>query len=90
MKNTKNLLVGAMIAMIAMTSFTYANANNTSLHTVDEKTKVSVVNSVLPVSLPVLETPAPVVVKITNDTNKQTAAQKAAIVGLNLKSQSAK
>ncbi|TDE15388.1 hypothetical protein [Dyadobacter psychrotolerans] len=87
MKNTKNMLVGAMIAM---TIATYANANNTSLHTIEEKTKVSVVNSVLPVSLPVLETPAPVAVKITNDTNKHNAVQKAAIVGLQLKSQSAK
>jgi len=93
MKNAKNVIVGAMMAM---TIATYANANtlnNTSVHisaTVEEKAKVISVYKVLPVSLPVLETPAPQVAKISNDTNKQSAHQKAAIVGLELKSTSTK
>ena len=93
MKNAKNVIVGAMMAM---TIATYANANTlnkTSVHilaSVEEKGKVSGVNKVLPVSLPVLETPAPHVAKNSTDTNKQNANQKAAIVGLQLKSNTTK
>ena len=93
MKNAKNVIVGAMMAM---TIATYANANTlnkTSVHilaSVEEKGKVSGVNKVLPVSLPVLETPAPNAAKVSTDTNKQNANQKAAIVGLQLKSNTTK
>ncbi|WP_353720564.1 hypothetical protein [Dyadobacter sp. 676] len=54
MKNAKNMLA---IALVALTSAAYANVNST--YTVEEKIKVAVVNSALPVSAPVLETPAP-------------------------------
>ena len=57
---------------------------------VEEKVKVSLASKVLPASLPVLESPAPVAVKIVNDTNKHSAQQKAAIVGLSLKSNTTK
>lgn len=94
MKNAKNVIVGAMMAM---TIATYANANTlnkTSVHilaSVEEKVKVSsVMNKVLPVTLPVLETPAPNAAKVSTDINKQSANQKAAIVGLQLKSNTTK
>lgn len=81
MKNAKNLLA---IALIALTSAAYANNNST--YTVEEKTKVAVVNNTLPASAPVLDSPAPQKVKNLPDTNNHSAAQKAAIVGLQLKS----
>jgi hypothetical protein len=81
MKNAKNLLA---VALIALTSAAYANNNST--YTVEEKIKVAVVNNTLPVSAPVLDSPAPQKVKNTTDTNNHSAAQKAAIVGLQLKS----
>lgn len=93
MKNAKNVIVAAIMVM---TIATYANANTlnrTSLHilaSVEEKVKVSDVNKVLPVSLPVLESPAPNAVKKGNDINKPSAQQKAAIVELKLKSVSTK
>lgn len=86
MKNAKTMIASAMMVM---TIATYANANNTS-YTIEEKTKVAVLNSTLPVSLPVLDSPAPQKEKLTVDTNKHTANQKAAIVGLQLKGTSAK
>ncbi|MCF0041758.1 hypothetical protein [Dyadobacter fanqingshengii] len=82
MKNTKNLLVAALMAM---TFATYANANN-SAYTVEEKLKVTGLSKVLPASLPVLESPAPQKAKNSVDTNNHSATQKAAIVGLQLKS----
>ena len=93
MKNAKNVIVAAMMAM---TIATYANANavnKTSVHivaSVEEKVKVISANKALPASIPALESPAPVVVKNVNDTNKHNPLQKAAIVGLQLKSNSAK
>lgn len=81
MKNAKNLLA---VALIALTSAAYANNNST--YTVEEKTKVALVNNTLPASAPVLDSPAPQKVKNTPDTNNHSAAQKAAIVGLQLKS----
>lgn len=80
MKNAKNLLA---VALVAITSAAYADNNST--YTVEEKTKVAVVNNTLPATAPVLESPAPQKVKNTPDTN-YSAAQKAAIVGLQLKS----
>ncbi|MCE7038776.1 hypothetical protein [Dyadobacter sp. CY312] len=87
MKNAKNMIAAAMMVL---TIATYANANTTINTSVEEKGKVSVLTNTLPATLPVLETPAPQVVKSSNDTNKQNAVQKAAIVELQLKSQSAK
>ncbi|GGM87748.1 hypothetical protein GCM10010967_20420 [Dyadobacter beijingensis] len=81
MKNAKNLLA---LALVAVTSAAYANVNST--YTVEEKIKVAVVTNALPVSAPVLETPAPQKEKLATDTNKHSAAQKAAIVDLQLKS----
>ncbi|MCF2488897.1 hypothetical protein [Dyadobacter sp. CY347] len=81
MKNTRNMLVAALMAM---TFATYANANNTA-YTVEEKVKVTGLKS-LPASLPVLESPAPQKAKNSVDTNNHSASQKAAIVGLQLKS----
>jgi hypothetical protein len=89
MKNTKTILVGAMMAMTIAVSTNANNVNAGQLYSAtsaDEKIKVTGANNVLPASLPVLETPAPQSVKITNDTNKHSAEQKAAIVGLQLKS----
>ncbi|MCE6987743.1 hypothetical protein [Dyadobacter sp. CY323] len=86
MKNAKTMIA---TAMMAMTIATYASANN-STYTSEEKVRISVINKSLPAALPVLESPAPQVVRNTVDTNKHTAAQKAAIVGLQLKSISAK
>ena len=86
MKNAKNMLV---VAMMALTTAAYANVNNAT-YTSEEKVKVAVLNNALPAALPVLETPAPQNAKTTNDTNKHSATQKAAIVGLQLKSNSAK
>ncbi|WAC13722.1 hypothetical protein [Dyadobacter pollutisoli] len=86
MKNAKNMLV---VALMAITSAAYANTNN-STYKVEEKVKVAVLNNALPAALPVLETPAPQNAKATNDTNKHSATQKAAIVGLQLKSNTTK
>jgi hypothetical protein len=82
MKNTKNLFVAALMAM---TLTTYANANTTA-YTVEEKVKVSGLNKALPASLPALDSPAPQKAKNSVDTNNHSATQKAAIVGLQLKS----
>ncbi|MDQ6476838.1 hypothetical protein [Dyadobacter sp. LHD-138] len=80
MKNTINILAGAMIAM---TISTYATANT------EEKVIVSSVNNSLPVSVKPLETPAPQKVTVTKAQN-YTAPQKASIVELKLKSDSNK
>lgn len=82
MKNTRNMLVAALMAM---TIATYANANN-SAYTLEEKVKVTGLSKALPASLPVLESPAPQKAKNSVDTNNHSATQKAAIVGLQLKS----
>jgi len=88
MKNTKNLIAAAMMAM---TIATYANANNSVNNiSVEDKTTVTGVNKVLPANIPTLESPAPQIVKVSADNNKQSAAQKATIVGLKLKSVSSK
>ncbi|KAA0993690.1 hypothetical protein [Dyadobacter aurulentus] len=86
MKNAKTMIA---TAMMVLTIATYAGANNTT-YTIEEKTTVAVLNKALPVSLPVLDSPAPQKDKLTVDTNKHSADQKAAIVGLQLKSNSAK
>ena len=82
MKNTKNIFAAALMAL---TFVTYANANTTA-YTVEEKVKVSGLSKALPTSLPVLESPAPQKAKNSIDTNNHSASQKAAIVGLQLKS----
>ena len=93
MKNAKNVIVGALMVM---TIATYANANTlntTSVHifaSAEEKIKTSSANSVLPASLPVLDSPAPLAEKNVTDANKYNAEQKAALVELKLKSNSAK
>ena len=90
MKNAKNLIVAAMMVL---TIATYANANNLNNNIsarLEEKVKVAGVKNVLPAALPVLETPAPHAVKNVTDTNKLSAEQRAAIVELQLKSNSAK
>lgn len=93
MKNAKNVIVGVLMMM---TVASYANANSMNgtsaniLASTEDKVKVSGVNRILPATLPVLESPAPVVVKNERDTNKYSAEQKAAIVELRLKSQSAR
>jgi len=86
MKNTKNLLV---VAMMAITFTTFANASN-SVYTNEEKVKVTALNNSLPASLPVLDSPAPLKAHNSVDTNKHSATQKAAIVGLSLKSNTTK
>ena len=86
MKNAKSMIVAAMMAM---TIATYANAEN-STYKFEEKARVTLLSSALPASLPVLDSPAPQAAKSTVDTNKHTAAQKAAIVGLQLKSNTTK
>lgn len=80
MKNTMNILAGAMIAM---TISTYATANT------EDKAIVSSINKSLPVSVTVLETPAPEKATVTK-TQNYTAPQKASIVELKLKSDSKK
>lgn len=82
MKNAKNMLVAALVAL---TSAAYANVDN-STYTVEEKVKVALVSNTLPASAPALDSPAPQNVKNTTDTNTHNAAQKAAIVGLQFKS----
>jgi hypothetical protein len=82
MKNTKNIFAAALMAM---TVVTFANANNN-----DEKIKSFGVVNTLPANVPVLDTPAPQPEKNTIEINKHNATQKATIVGLQLKSQSAK
>lgn len=80
MKNTMNILAGAMIAM---TISTYATANT------EEKAMVSSVNKSLPVLVTVMETPAPQKATVSK-TQQYTAPQKASIVELKLKSDSKK
>jgi hypothetical protein len=80
MKNTMNILAGAMIAM---TISTYAIANT------EEKAMVSSVNKSLPVLVTVMETPAPQKATVSK-TQQYTAPQKASIVELKLKSDSKK
>ncbi|GGB86343.1 hypothetical protein [Dyadobacter sediminis] len=88
MKNTKSMIAAAMMAM---TIATYASARN-SVNTIalEDKATVYGANKALPASIPALESPAPQAVKVNADNNKQSAAQKATIVGLQLKSISAK
>lgn len=93
MKNAKNIIVGAMIAMTISTYTNASNSNNASAHilaSAEEKGKVLSAGKFLPASLPVLESPAPQIVKNSTDTNKHNANQKAAIVGLQLKSNTTK
>jgi hypothetical protein len=87
MKNTKTMIAAAMMAM---TITTFASANN-SVNTisVEDKATVSILNKALPASIPTLETPAPAA-KVKAESNNQSATQKATIVGLKLKSISAK
>ena len=82
MKNTINILAGAMIAM---TIFTTANANSNT----EDKAIVSSANKSLPVSVTVLETPAPQKEAVAK-TQNYSAPQKANIVELKLKSDSKK
>lgn len=82
MKNTKNILA---VAMIAMTISTYANANN---FVKEDKAATTVVKS-LPESAPAVETPAPQK-SVVAPTQQYSAPQKASIVELKLKSDSNK
>lgn len=85
MKNTKNILVAAMIAM---TITTYANATS-NIVVNEDKATVSAIGKSLPESVPAIETPAPQ--KATVSVNqKYSAPQKANIVELKLKSDSSK
>jgi hypothetical protein len=85
MKNTKNILAAAMIAM---TITTYANA--TSNNAVNEdKATVSAIGKALPETVPALETPAPQKANVTRNAS-YSAPQKANIVELKLKSDSGK
>jgi hypothetical protein len=86
MKNAKTMIAAAMMVMSIAT---YANANN-STYTFEEKGRLAILDKALPASVPVLDSPAPQKEKLTVDTNNHNAAQKAAIVGLQLKSNSAK
>jgi hypothetical protein len=86
MKNTKTMIVAALMGLTIAAS---ANANNLT-YNAEEKGRVVILNKALPASLPVLESPAPLKEKLNVDTNKHTAAQKAAIVGLQLKSTATK
>lgn len=86
MKNAKNIIA---VVLMAMTIATYANATNIN-STVDEKAKASVTVYTLPATPEFIESPAPQAEKKSISTNKQNAVQKAAIVGLQLKSQSTK
>jgi len=85
MKNTKNILVAAMIAM---TITTYANATSTIVMNEDKAT-VSAIGKSLPESVPAMETPAPQKANVAQNKN-YTAPQKANIVELKLKSDSKK
>ena len=76
MKNANKMIAVALIAMAIATS---ANASN------EEKSKVTLINKILPASLPALEGPAPQRVTLSAESTK-TAIQKANIVELKLKS----
>ena len=82
MKNTKTMIVTALIGLSIAAS---ANANSFT-YNVEEKGRVAILDKALPASLPALESPAPQKERLSVDTNNHTAAQKAAIVGLQLKS----
>jgi hypothetical protein len=85
MKNTKNILAAAMIAM---TITTYANATS-NIVVNEDKAIVSAIGKSLPESVPAMETPAPQKVNAAQNKN-YTAPQKANIVELKLKSDSKK
>lgn len=85
MKNTKNILAAAMIAM---TITSYANATS-NIVVNEDKATVATIGKALPESGPALETPAPQKATVSKNDN-YTAPQKANIVELKLKSDSKK
>ncbi|MCF0055999.1 hypothetical protein [Dyadobacter sp. CY356] len=75
----KNANIMIALILLALTIATSAIASN------EEKSKVTLINKVLPASLPVLDSPAPQRVSLSAESTK-TAIQKANIVELKLKS----
>ena len=72
----KNSISTFICAMALSTSFVFANNA--------EDKSTAVVKNALPVSVPVIETPAPQRVKTAAEYNKYTPEQKAAIVELKI------
>jgi hypothetical protein len=75
----KNANIMIALILLALTIATSAIAAN------EEKSKVTLINKVLPASLPILDGPAPQRVNLSAESTK-TAIQKANIVELKLKS----
>ncbi len=85
MKNAKSILVGTMMVLSISTYADAIKSSNNALHiSVEEKRSVAVLNKVLPVSIPVIETAAPQKAPVAA-AKQLTPEQKAAIVGLELK-----
>jgi hypothetical protein len=85
MKNAKSVLIGAMVAMSISTYADAINVNNNASHiSVEEKKSLSILNNVLPVSMPAIETTAPQKVSVPA-VKQPTPEQKAASVELELK-----
>lgn len=76
MKNANKMIA---LALLALTIATSAIASN------EEKSKVTLINKILPAALPILDGPAPQRVNLSAESSK-TAIQKASIVELKLKS----
>ena len=77
MKNANKMIA---IALLALAIATRALASN------EEKSKVTVINKVLPASSPALDGPAPQLVNLSVKTAEKSAVQKASIVELKLNS----
>lgn len=76
MKNANKMIA---LALLALTIATSAIASN------EEKSKVTLINKILPAAHPILDGPAPQRVNLSAESSK-TAIQKASIVELKLKS----
>lgn len=76
MKNANKMIA---LALLALTIATSAIASN------EEKSKVTLINKILPAAFPILDGPAPQRVNLSAESSK-TAIQKASIVELKLKS----
>ena len=77
MKNANKMIA---IALLALDIATRPLASN------EEKSKVTVINKVLPASSPALDGPVPQTVKLSVKTAEKSAVQKASIVELKLNS----
>lgn len=85
MKNAKSILVGALMVMSISTYADAIKSSNNALYiSVEEKRSVTALDKVLPVSLPVIESPAPQKVSVAS-AKQLSAEQKIAIVELELK-----